>query len=772
MATRPVSVADLDYFSPKQMGFIGDGETDDTAAAQRMIDRIGDDEVTVWWSRGTYLLGDVTYPENAAHMVEKGAILKAKPGTTPTFLGPIEAGPHQIFVGEGEFILGGPMELLPYWWGAKGDQRWLTRITCTEDDDVITTDDPAKVFKPSDVGKLVALKIAASGDVTGNLLTTVAEYISPTSIRLSDPATADLGDPNWGFLYIGTDCTAAFNAAALCSSKGANNTNKLLHGSHMVTGDVTNPGGTMWVGCGSQGSNPAVGTSITHYSNGDLFIWDGSSERGNTYGTGGGLQYMLITKAQFGGPFQGGSAIKLVIPDPEDSSRRPGEMMFVDVLVYGEGSGASSGQWDYGVYADGSNATTLGARGIRTLTFIKTRTAGMSQSYTNFYFKDAEHVSMFHCQADGGPTGVGEAGITIEGTLYGYHKDDVDFEQPIDLELDEDGNPLTTQTLSGYIAPVPTGDVPIEDILFITAAPDNFHIYGCNITGKLLIKACNNICIGSKVSYLEAATKYVRGKADISSSGTAVDIIVNHAPSTFQIDSANRVSGTATHINDQGTYSDAPLRGRHLGNVLSLGWGGDFVNTWAQTLYRIGIGFLSNNAKAFFGLHAEHHETDANTLVNDPSGYPGFAAIHDHGSPPSVILQWNGVATPGDPWTSPINTMGFRSDGLSTAYHGIQVGEGTWVTAIQKVLRISPTVPMPALGIAAQGSYDYVIDIPGVSVGDAVVASIPNSFFPAGPISAVVWVNADNQVTVRINNAGSATALPATANWKLTVFKF
>src|ERR1700738_170857 len=111
-----------------------------------------------------------------------------------------------------------------------------------------------------------------------------------------------------------TDDTAAIQAAVTAAELGRNGAVYFPLGEYKVTGTITMHQGTMLLGLGPQGSTQTYGTTITHYSNNDLFVWDGNGA--SNAGTGGGAFNLLILKAT---GQSGGAAIKITSVD--DSHR-------------------------------------------------------------------------------------------------------------------------------------------------------------------------------------------------------------------------------------------------------------------------------------------------------------------------------------------------------------------------------------------------------------------------------------------------------------------
>lgn len=165
--------------------------------------------------------------------------------------------------------------------------------------------------------------------------------------------------------------------------------------------------GICWVAEGAQGSTQGRGCSITHYSNGNLFKWDGNGA--SAAGTGGGLRNFLCMKAS---GYNGGDLIKLLATN---DSHRPGEMIFDNVLGYGLGTGS----WARGLHVDGTACTTAGSKGVRSLHFRKVRFADTTTAGQTFYFNQAVHISG-DIEVDQGSNGT-NVGVTFAGDYENIH---------------------------------------------------------------------------------------------------------------------------------------------------------------------------------------------------------------------------------------------------------------------------------------------------------------------------------------------------------------
>jgi Pectate lyase superfamily protein len=171
--------------------------------------------------------------------------------------------------------------------------------------------------------------------------------------------------------------------------------------------------GVRFVGAGSVGSTPGFGTYlIADYDeqNGEagFLNWDGSY--GNSSGTGGGVQDLVIYKSL---GHHGGTAIKLT---GVDDDHRAGFMTISDVLV----SGAQpSGTWDHILVIDGSCCKTPHTQGIRDVYINNFWGANSTSPGKSVLLNNA--VQVFWHGGEIFPAGGGQStGITLDGgeTMY------------------------------------------------------------------------------------------------------------------------------------------------------------------------------------------------------------------------------------------------------------------------------------------------------------------------------------------------------------------
>lgn len=244
-----------------------------------------------------------------------------------------------------------------------------------------------------------------------------------------------------------SDCDAAF-AAALTASYGRNNaTIHVPNGVYRKNGKTTITQGTM-ISCeGSQGSNQAYGTSFIHYSTGDCFEWTGGGA--DFTGTGGGLTNCLIVKAD---TYQGGEAIKVTATSDD---KRPGEMVFDNVLVYGIGStagaGGNGGLWARCLNIDGSACNTPGSRGVRTVVMRKCRFAEATTANETVVLNQVTHFYSDGLAIDTGDASAAQ-GLTIKGICDGVYMSNSAIGGTFTITANDASNQLNNFHFSGKIS--------------------------------------------------------------------------------------------------------------------------------------------------------------------------------------------------------------------------------------------------------------------------------------------------------------------------------
>lgn len=111
-------------YDVSDFGAAGDGGTPDTVALKAALEAAaGSGGGSIYFPAGMYLLDEsVTLPENVDLEFAPGACLYLASEVVITINGRLIAGMHQIFAGDGT-VAGriGAIDLLPEWWGAKGD---------------------------------------------------------------------------------------------------------------------------------------------------------------------------------------------------------------------------------------------------------------------------------------------------------------------------------------------------------------------------------------------------------------------------------------------------------------------------------------------------------------------------------------------------------------------------------------------------------------------------------------------------------------------------
>lgn len=182
------------------------------------------------------------------------------------------------------------------------------------------------------------------------------------------------------------DCKSAFDSAiAACAA--LNHTTLIVdHGMYRFASAPAPIGyGIMIMGHGSQGTTEPYGTVFLFdydAASGDGLTWNGNGGAGFR-GTGGGLQNITLLAAD------GRVAGRCIYLLATSSNNRPGEMVFHNVLSFGQGTGT----WDCNIEIDGRNANTSGSKGVRTVRFSKVRVADCATAYKNLWFRQAVHIS-------------------------------------------------------------------------------------------------------------------------------------------------------------------------------------------------------------------------------------------------------------------------------------------------------------------------------------------------------------------------------------------
>jgi hypothetical protein len=105
--------------------------------------------------------------------------------------------------------------------------------------------------------------------------------------------------------------------------------------------------------------------------------------------------------------------------------------------------------------------------------------------------------------------------------------------------------------------------------------------------------------------------------------------------------------------------------------------------------------------------------------------------------------------------------MGFNFNRKKFAY-------GSNAVLGKDMLRGKATLDFPS--VAAAGSQDLTISVPGAAVGDDVAGPFQNAAPNAGLIRSA-WVSAANVVTVRVQNVTGSAVDPASGEYRVIVFK-
>lgn len=230
--------------------------------------------------------------------------------------------------------------------------------------------------------------------------------------------------------------TDAFKEAVAFSVANGNKTIRGRNGSYRVDGTILLPQGQMIEFEGAQGSNPRLGSSIIHESNGDCMVWDGSGAQ--FAGTGGGLRNVLIVK---GNGFSGGDAVKIIARSDE---QRPGEMNLENILVYGQGNG----RWRSGLVVDGTAADTAGARGVRHVHLRKCRFAQALE--WGIRLRQVTHFFAQGLAYDPGAGGSGNA-MLVEGVSDGIFINGGDLAGSVEIAANDKGNATNNFFLDGKV---------------------------------------------------------------------------------------------------------------------------------------------------------------------------------------------------------------------------------------------------------------------------------------------------------------------------------
>ena len=287
-----------------------------------------------------------------------------------------------------------------------------------------------------------------------------------TWLRLSKIVFGWIPTALWTGIQAGTnttDLTTYIQDAIdeLETGTGVQRTIRFPSGTYDINGTLTMIRGTVLEGEGPTGSTIGYGTWIRHgVNNGIGLLWNGDDA---FHGTGGALKNINICKKD---GFTGGDAIKLLaISDSE----RPGEHLFDNVLVLGEGAATWARAW----HVDGTACTTAGSKGVRNIYFRKCRAADTTQANQSVYLNQAVHV-YGEIAVD---TGDGSnAGITIAGDSTDYH--------------------LTVRTISFTINDSTTDEAATGTIRGeVSGAFDNNNE---DLTGFAAITGCSGITNASK----------------------------------------------------------------------------------------------------------------------------------------------------------------------------------------------------------------------------------------------------------------------------------
>jgi hypothetical protein len=115
-------------FNVLHHGLKGDGVTDGSHALQVLASTLNSSSGgEIFFSPGTYrIAASLTLPDTVGLHFAPGARLSIDPGATVAIRGPLRAGLHHVFEGDGTADLHDAKveKVVPQWWGAKADERF------------------------------------------------------------------------------------------------------------------------------------------------------------------------------------------------------------------------------------------------------------------------------------------------------------------------------------------------------------------------------------------------------------------------------------------------------------------------------------------------------------------------------------------------------------------------------------------------------------------------------------------------------------------------
>lgn len=184
------------------------------------------------------LTADTTFTDANPFSIVKGGVI-ALNGFTLTCPIP-DVGRFQWISGTGSVVwLPGPgKSVKPEWYGAAGAYA-VGGAVMTSGSAALTTLGAAAVFKASDVGK--SIYVRGAGVAGADLRSTIATYLSPSSVTLANTASTSMSDR---LMEFGVDCASAIQSA-LEDARASQVELSFGHGSYFiasglsVTGDGT-----------------------------------------------------------------------------------------------------------------------------------------------------------------------------------------------------------------------------------------------------------------------------------------------------------------------------------------------------------------------------------------------------------------------------------------------------------------------------------------------------------------------------------------------------
>ena len=150
--------------------------------------------------------------------------------------------------------------------------------------------------------------------------------------------------------------------------------------------------------------------------------------------------------------------------------------------------------------------------------------------------------------------------------------------------------------------------------------------------------------------------------------------------------------------------------------------------------------------------------TTAQVIGFNASGQPEAKSVGGNGNGVTLAFSGNTLQVNAD--------QDLKTSGKPT-FAGIKIDSTG--TIIEAVLYGSVTLDFPST--AAQQSSDLTVTVTGAADGDPVFLGVPNAAVNANSCYTA-WVSAANTVSVRFSNYSAGAIDPASATFKVAVFKF